>query len=131
MTALESYPGIVLLATNLRGNIDSAFLRRIRHVVEFAKPDAPARERIWRQVVQVLFPAQEAQRLDPELARLAQVEATGAVIKHAALSALFAVRYERREADLRVLGAMLARELAKEGAGLSPRELDALTGGRA
>lgn len=131
MTALESYPGIVLLATNLRGNIDSAFLRRIRHVVEFAKPDAPARERIWRQVVQVLFPAPEARRLDPGLARLAQVDATGAVIKNAALSALFAARHEQREADLGLLGAMLARELAKEGAGLSPRELDALTGGRA
>jgi hypothetical protein len=130
MTALESYPGIVLLATNLRGNIDAAFLRRIRHVVEFAKPGAEARTRIWQGVVQALFPPAQARALMPCLPRIARLEATGAVIKNAALSALFGARREQREPDLRLLGAMLVRELAKEGAGLSARDLDlALDGG--
>jgi len=48
MTALETYPGIVLLATNLKANIDAAFLRRIRHVVDFGRPDARGRETICR-----------------------------------------------------------------------------------
>ncbi|HEY0858081.1 MAG TPA: ATP-binding protein [Albitalea sp.] len=129
MTALESYPGIVLLASNLKANIDGAFLRRIRHVVDFPKPAADARERIWRQVVRALFTPAQARRLDAELPRIARAEATGAVIKNAALSALFAARHAQREPTLRLLGEMLARELAKEGAGLSERELQALLEG--
>jgi SpoVK/Ycf46/Vps4 family AAA+-type ATPase len=129
MTALESYPGIVLLASNLKANIDSAFLRRIRHVVDFPKPGAAARQRIWRQVVQALFPHEHARALDGDLVRVARVEATGAVIKNAALSALFATRQSQRAPSVRLLGEMLARELAKEGAGLSTRELDGLLEG--
>jgi hypothetical protein len=129
MTALERYSGIVVLASNAKGNIDSAFLRRIRHVVDFQKPGAGERERIWRQVLQALYAPAERASLEAGLARLAQVEASGAVIKNSALSALFAARRERRDPDLRLLGEMLARELAKEGAGMSARELDALGGG--
>jgi hypothetical protein len=124
MTALETYPGIVLLASNLKANIDGAFVRRIRHVVDFPKPGAEGRERIWRQVVQALFAPDHARQLDGDLARIARLEATGAVIKHAALSALFATRQSRRDPTVRLLGEMLARELAKEGAGLSARDLD-------
>lgn len=123
MTALEAYPGIVLLATNLKANIDNAFVRRIRHVVDFPKPDAPARERLWRRVVPALFGTSHGAALAPMLPRIARVEATGAVIKNAALSALFAARRAGRDPDLALLGEMLARELAKEGAGLSAREL--------
>jgi DNA polymerase III delta prime subunit len=129
MTALDGYPGIVLLASNLKANIDRAFLRRIRHVVDFPKPGAGERERIWRQIVRALFSAEHAGRLDADLVRIARIEATGAVIKSAALSTLFATRQSRREPSLRLLGEALARELAKEGAGLSTRELDGLLEG--
>ncbi len=40
LQAIESYPGIAILATNLKANIDPAFLRRLRYLVEFPKPDA-------------------------------------------------------------------------------------------
>jgi len=126
MTALESYPGVVLLASNLKGNIDSAFLRRMRHVLDFPKPSVTARERIWQQVVQALFDRTQARALASGLARLARAEATGAVIKNAALSAAFATRRTQQPPTLRLLGEMLGRELAKEGAGLSARELDVL-----
>jgi hypothetical protein len=125
MTALEAYPGIVLLASNLKGNIDSAFLRRIRHVVDFPKPGVAARERIWQQVVQALFPPDQVRALRGDLPRLARMEATGAMIKNAALSALFAARHAQQAPTARLLAEKLARELAKEGAGLSERELQA------
>jgi hypothetical protein len=131
MPALEAYPGIVLLASNLKANIDSAFLRRIRHVLDFPKPGPAARERIWQQVVGALFAPAHARGLAPGLARVARVEATGAVIKSAALSAAFAVRRTLQAPTVRLLGEMLARELAKEGAGLSARELDTLLDGAA
>ena len=38
LQAIESYPGLVLLASSKKGNIDPAFLRRIRYIVEFAEP---------------------------------------------------------------------------------------------
>jgi len=126
MTALESYPGVVLLASNLKANIDTAFLRRIRHVVDFAKPGPEARELIWRKAVTALFPRGEARRLCKELPRVARIEATGGLIKNAALSALFAYRRSGAKPNARLLAEMLARELAKEGAALSARELDSL-----
>ena len=36
---LESYPGLTILATGIKENIDSGFLRRIRFMVDFPKPD--------------------------------------------------------------------------------------------
>ena len=126
MTALENYTGIVLLASNLKASIDPAFLRRIRHVVDFPKPDAAARERIWRHAVDALFPPDQARALGVDLARIARIEASGAVIKNAALSTAFASRQSARAPDLALLTELLARELAKEGAALSPREMQAL-----
>src|SRR6185436_18675368 len=45
---MEAYEGLAVLTTNMRQNLDSAFLRRLRFIVEFPRPDADARERIWR-----------------------------------------------------------------------------------
>src|SRR6476619_4510437 len=45
---LETFPGIVIFATNLAANMDPAFERRIRTHILFEMPDAEARERIWR-----------------------------------------------------------------------------------
>lgn len=128
MTAIEAYSGVVILATNLRANIDTAFLRRIRHIVDFARPDAAAREAIWAKAVTALFPARQARTLRPELCRVARFEASGALIKNAALSALFTTRRTGDAPSSRLLAEMLARELGKEGAGLSARDIDAMLG---
>jgi SpoVK/Ycf46/Vps4 family AAA+-type ATPase len=45
---LESFPGVVIFATNLAANIDPAFERRIRTHILFEMPNAEERERIWR-----------------------------------------------------------------------------------
>lgn len=44
---MESYDGITILATNLRGNLDPAFSRRMSFIVHFPDPDEPTRRRIW------------------------------------------------------------------------------------
>jgi SpoVK/Ycf46/Vps4 family AAA+-type ATPase len=44
---MEEYEGVVILATNLRENMDEAFTRRIRFIVEFPFPDVASRLRIW------------------------------------------------------------------------------------
>jgi SpoVK/Ycf46/Vps4 family AAA+-type ATPase len=45
---LETFPGIVIFATNLAANMDPAFERRIRTHILFEMPNATERERIWR-----------------------------------------------------------------------------------
>ena len=44
---IEAYEGLVILTSNLKANIDPAFLRRLRFVVNFPMPEAMDRERIW------------------------------------------------------------------------------------
>jgi SpoVK/Ycf46/Vps4 family AAA+-type ATPase len=44
---MEEYEGIAILASNLRQNMDEAFLRRLRMIVEFPFPDAASRLCIW------------------------------------------------------------------------------------
>ena len=45
---MDGFDGLVVLTSNLRQNIDAAFLRRMDFVVEFALPDAGHRARLWR-----------------------------------------------------------------------------------
>ncbi len=49
---MEAYDGVTILATNLRGNLDEAFTRRLQFAVNFPFPEAEDRLRIWRS----LFP---------------------------------------------------------------------------
>ena len=128
MIALESYTGVVLLATNLKANLDAAFVRRIRHAVDFAMPDQPAREAIWAKAAEVLFGTPPGEAVRDAVARVSRLEASGAQIKNAALSAVFAARRARSAPDAALFGRMLARELAKDGASLSARELEATLG---
>jgi hypothetical protein len=81
---MESYRGVAILATNLKGSLDSAFLRRIRFVVTFPVPDAEQRAEIWRRV----FPANApVEGIDPE--RLALLNVTGGNIRNIAVNAAF------------------------------------------
>ena len=45
---MEEYEGIFILATNLRENMDEAFTRRLRFIVEFPFPDEASRRLIWK-----------------------------------------------------------------------------------
>lgn len=45
---LEDYPGIVILATNFKANLDDAFARRLQASIYFPPPDAPQRLRLWQ-----------------------------------------------------------------------------------
>ncbi len=43
--------GLVILASNLKGNIDTAFLRRFQSVIYFPRPEAKDRLEIWKKMV--------------------------------------------------------------------------------
>jgi AAA+ superfamily predicted ATPase len=123
LQAIEAYPGIALLASNQKGSIDTAFLRRIRFLVEFSKPDAAQRLAIWRRVTAALAGAERAAALDTGFEKLAaNVEATGAQIKNAVLGAIFIAQRMEADLDMPHLLRALERELAKEGRSLSAKE---------
>jgi len=48
---MERFKGLAILATNRKKDLDEAFLRRLRYIVDFPLPDADERKKIWRQVV--------------------------------------------------------------------------------
>jgi adenylate kinase family enzyme len=123
LQAIESYPGIALLATNQKGNIDPAFIRRLRYVVEFPKPDAAQRLAIWRKVVAGLAGDDRMNALAADLKGLADsIEATGSQIKFAVLGATFVARREQQVLGLRHLLRGVDRELGKEGRTLGSRD---------
>src|SRR2546426_523133 len=47
---MDSFEGVTILATNLRKNIDHAFLRRVQFSVDFPQPGPALRLRIWHKV---------------------------------------------------------------------------------
>ena len=51
---IGTYPGIVILATNLNRNLDQTFLRRIRFILDFPVPNNEERRNIWDKVVRKL-----------------------------------------------------------------------------
>jgi hypothetical protein len=46
---IEEFPGIIILATNLKDNIDEAFGRRFQSLIYFPAPNATRRARLWKQ----------------------------------------------------------------------------------
>jgi hypothetical protein len=81
---LETFDGVAVLATNLRTNVDSAFIRRLAYAVEFQAPSVDLRLEIWRRV----WPREA--RLDTELDLVhiaGEFELPGGHIRNIALNA--------------------------------------------
>jgi AAA+ superfamily predicted ATPase len=81
---IEGYDGIVVLATNLRSNMDDAFVRRLDIVIDFPPPDVDTRRRLW----EALLPAQAPTADDIDLEFLAtRFELSGGGIRNCSLAA--------------------------------------------
>ncbi len=61
---LEDYEGITILATNYANNIDDAFKRRIKFMVNFVFPEADVRRELWRTILPKDAPSEEELKLD-------------------------------------------------------------------
>ncbi|MEW6732883.1 MAG: ATP-binding protein [Acidobacteriota bacterium] len=81
---METYRGLSILTTNMKTALDTAFLRRIRFIVQFPFPDVAQRAEIWRRV----FPSNTpTENLD--INKLARLNVTGGNIRNIALNAAF------------------------------------------
>ena len=81
---MEAYQGLAILTSNLKNNLDDAFLRRLRFMVSFPFPDAAARAKIWRRIFPIQTPTQG---LDYD--KLGQLKVAGGNIRNIALNAAF------------------------------------------
>lgn len=108
---IDEYDGIVILATNFKNNIDEAFMRRIRYVVEFVMPDAQMRKEIWKGC----FPA-EVPTEDIDFQYLANnFELSGGNIKNIVLNAVFLAAAEDVPVNMRFILESLRMEKLKMG----------------
>lgn len=81
---MEAFRGLAILTTNMKSALDTAFLRRIRFIVQFPFPDASQRAGIWQHI----FPAgTPTDRLD--INKLARLNVAGGNIRNIALNAAF------------------------------------------
>ncbi len=110
---VEDFPGMVILASNLRGNIDDAFSRRFQSMIYFPMPDAAQRLRLWRS----LLCRPERLSADVDLDGLAQRHelSGGAMVNVLRFAVLQAARQGQAQLGAEHLRQGLARELRKEG----------------
>lgn len=124
---MESYDGIVILATNLHSNMDEAFTRRLQFVVDFPFPDQSQREAIWK----VLFPAEApcAEQINfhyfAEHFRLA-----GGNIRNVIVYAAFLAASEHKPISHKYLIHGIRRELRKMGRLIDEKEFEVFEKGR-
>jgi len=109
---IEEYSGVSVLATNFLQNVDEAFKRRLKFIIEFPFPDAEYRLLLWRAV----FPPQTPLGPDIDWEYLAQqFELSGSGIKNVAVNAAYLAAGAGECVGMAHLLTALKRELMKSG----------------
>ncbi|WP_213803533.1 AAA family ATPase [Granulicella sp. dw_53] len=115
---MESYRGVAILTTNMKQALDTAFLRRIRFIVQFLFPEALQRERIWQHI----FPA-KAPLAQLNYKRLAQLNIPGGIIRNIATGAAFLAADENSSIGMDHILRASRTEYAKLEKPLTPSEI--------
>ncbi|SDU58499.1 ATP-binding protein [Desulfobacula phenolica] len=110
---VEDYPGVVLLATNLKANIDEAFARRFQSVVYFPIPNPELRYALWKNHLNNHFDSLQEGMLE-EIAHKYELSG-GAIINVVRYGAVRALQEDRDLISRNDLVCGIAKELIKEG----------------
>ena len=109
---MDSYAGAIILATNFKRNIDTAFQRRLDFSIDFPFPESPSRRRIWEFVL----PGRAPIAGDVDLEFLASRFAlSGGAIRNCALAAAFEAAEAGQEIAMEQLVRAVGREYEKQG----------------
>lgn len=109
---LEEYDGITILATNLRKNMDEAFIRRLAFIIGFSLPGNDERTRIWQSI----WPDTTPLSPDLDLTFMAtQFKLSGGNIKNIALAASFMAADDGDCVEMKHLLMATQREFEKQG----------------
>jgi len=122
---MERFKGLAILATNRKNDLDEAFLRRLRYVIDFPAPDEAQRAQIWTQVIPPAVA--ENSKIDvPFLAR--QFPLSGGHIRSIVFNACLQSAHRDKQAKKLLTVDVLAavkREYDKMNRSLSPDQLGA------
>ncbi|HEY0735310.1 MAG TPA: AAA family ATPase [Herpetosiphonaceae bacterium] len=109
---MEEYDGVVILATNLRKNMDDAFVRRLHVAIDFPFPEEPDRLRIWQKA----FPPEAPLAPEVDLAFIAkQFKLAGGNIRNIALLSAFLAAESTGEIGMIHIIKSIKREYQKMG----------------
>jgi SpoVK/Ycf46/Vps4 family AAA+-type ATPase len=122
---MEQFDGIAVLATNRKNEIDSAFLRRVRFIVDFLPPGVPERRELWIRALPSHAPDGDEllESIDWDLLAR-RLTMTGADIKGAAIGAAFLARSEGARIGMSHVMRAARRELAKHGVVVRAGEME-------
>jgi SpoVK/Ycf46/Vps4 family AAA+-type ATPase len=116
---IENFDGITVLATNLRGNLDAAFARRLHFIITFPDRGPETRSRLWTSLLDATGPTADDDPVDIELLAEA-LPLTGGEIRNIVLSATFAATPARRPVAMSDINAAAVREFVKLGRRIPP-----------
>jgi hypothetical protein len=105
---IESYRGLAVLATNMRSALDTAFLRRLRFVVNFPFPDMVQRAEIWRRAFPASMPVGRL-----EMDKLARLDIAGGNIRNVVLHAAFLAAGDGGQVEMAHLARAARTEFTK------------------
>jgi SpoVK/Ycf46/Vps4 family AAA+-type ATPase len=113
MQRIETFDGLVILASNLKGNMDEAFTRRFQSVIYFPYPTPDEQLTIWQKA----FPPKMQTDREVDLNSLAQrYKLSGAnimnIVQYCCLASMAA---EKKTVSPELLSFGIQRELQKEG----------------
>ncbi|KAA0229875.1 AAA family ATPase [candidate division KSB1 bacterium] len=109
---MEEYEGLVILATNLKKNMDDAFVRRLQFVVDLPFPDEKYRHRIWSAI----FPSSTPLSEEIDFKLLAKkLKITGGNIKNIGLKAAYLAAAEGGAVRMQHVVRATKREFQKMG----------------
>ena len=108
----EEYPGLVILATNLKANIDQAFHRRLNNMIYFPTPNEEMRKMLWQKMI----PSDFVMDKIITLAELGKIDLTGGEILNVVHYCLLKA-YERQDNRITETDMTYAitKELLKKG----------------
>ncbi|WP_294611895.1 ATP-binding protein [uncultured Bacteroides sp.] len=108
---IEDFPGMVILATNLRSNIDEAFSRRFQSAVYFPMPTIELRADLWRKMLPGIWLGEDADEL---IAIAAETELSGGSIANVVRRcALYIIKSKEKILNRRMLKEALQKEKLK------------------
>ena len=110
---VEVYPGLVILASNFKTNIDDAFMRRFQAVINFSLPKAPERLVLWQKII----PSAISLAPDIDLPRIAaKYEFSGSnIVNIVQYCCIKILSLHSQVISLAILQEGIDRELLKEG----------------
>lgn len=128
---MEQFDGVAILATNRKNDIDKAFLRRLRFIIDFIPPGSEERLALWKKALPKTAPNREPLLEHIDWKMLAdKLPMTGADIKNAAIGAAFLAKSKGTRIRMSEVVYAARREMSKQGIALRSEdwlELEALS----